>query len=298
MINEPLMQELRAITDYLDSIDPQWRKKIAPTATGAAGSMTPIESVKTTGWITPISEQWGANIRTSPEILKDNIAYNLPSPQSRETEGSVTARNLLDGKDYVWHILKGTNPLYVRADVVTFSKEQPIAPIKAAIWPAPVTNYTVTNHHGDHGHRGIDYAAPMGTRVLCGPNGGHVVRIFECVDCNPNGDGANSYNDPKYGMGYGTHIVVRVENAHLPPAVKSVIPKDAFLFCLYAHLSSVSVRPSVMPLDAYQEIGRVGSTGNSSGPHLHFECCFSEYANASWGAIIGNQVNPSLLVKA
>jgi murein DD-endopeptidase MepM/ murein hydrolase activator NlpD len=149
-----------------------------------------------------------------------------------------------------------------------------------------------------YGHRGIDYAAPMGTPVLCGPNGGHVVRVFNCIDCKPDGDGAKSYNDPKYGMGYGTHIVVRVENAHLPPAVKAVIPKDAFLFCMYAHLSIASVRPSVMPLDPYQEIGRVGSTGNSSGSHLHFECCYSEYAGASWGAIIGNQVNPNLLVKA
>jgi murein DD-endopeptidase MepM/ murein hydrolase activator NlpD len=296
MINEPLMQELRAITDYLDSIDPEWRKKIGA---GQTGTMTPKEDA-IIGWVTP-NTSYGANIRNQPNVGKGSeVQYTLPYEEYRAVNAKATIVNEgMKGFDpYKWYLLD--EGFYVREDVVTFSadKPAPITPIKAVIWPAPVTNYTVTNRHGDHEHRGIDYAAPMGTPVLCGPNGAHVVRVFDCVDCNPNGDGAKSYNDPKYGMGYGKHIVLRVENAHLPPAVQAVIPKGAFLFCLYAHLSAVSVRPGVLPIDAYQEIGRVGSTGYSSGPHLHFECCFSEYANARWGAIIGNQVNPNLLVKA
>ncbi|MGW0601174.1 transglycosylase family protein [Streptomyces sp. NPDC002776] len=38
----------------------------------------------------------------------------------------------------------------------------------------------------------------------------------------------------------------------------------------YAHLSAISVR-SGQQVGAGQRIGRAGSTGNSSGPHLHFE---------------------------
>jgi murein DD-endopeptidase MepM/ murein hydrolase activator NlpD len=39
---------------------------------------------------------------------------------------------------------------------------------------------------------------------------------------------------------------------------------------LYAHLSSVSVRKGQCVV-GHQRIGRVGSTGFSTGPHLHFE---------------------------
>ena len=39
---------------------------------------------------------------------------------------------------------------------------------------------------------------------------------------------------------------------------------------LYAHLSEINVRQGDTVVRG-QQIGRVGSTGNSSGPHLHFE---------------------------
>jgi murein DD-endopeptidase MepM/ murein hydrolase activator NlpD len=39
---------------------------------------------------------------------------------------------------------------------------------------------------------------------------------------------------------------------------------------LYGHLSSVAVTDGVV-VAAGQPLGSVGSTGNSTGPHLHFE---------------------------
>ncbi len=84
-------------------------------------------------------------------------------------------------------------------------------------------------------HTGVDLAAPTGTPVYAA-NGGTVVFA-----------GWNTY-------GYGYAIVI----AHGP------------LMTLYAHLSGINARCQ-QQVSAGQLIGAVGSTGDSSGPHLHFE---------------------------
>jgi murein DD-endopeptidase MepM/ murein hydrolase activator NlpD len=49
-----------------------------------------------------------------------------------------------------------------------------------------------------------------------------------------------------------------------------VIEHRAGMTSWYAHLDSISVEPGQC-LVAGNVIGTVGSTGNSTGPHLHFE---------------------------
>jgi murein DD-endopeptidase MepM/ murein hydrolase activator NlpD len=49
-----------------------------------------------------------------------------------------------------------------------------------------------------------------------------------------------------------------------------VIQHRAGMTSLYAHLSRVTTRSGAC-VSAGNQIGRVGSTGNSTGPHLHFE---------------------------
>ena len=89
-------------------------------------------------------------------------------------------------------------------------------------------------------HKGVDFAAPKGTPVYAGGNG-----IIEYA----------SYNG-----GYGKYIRIRHNNAY-----KTV----------YAHLSGfqkgISKGKRVNQGDI---IGYVGSTGNSTGPHLHYEILF------------------------
>lgn len=88
-------------------------------------------------------------------------------------------------------------------------------------------------------HKGIDIPAPEGTPVVS-VSGGVVTFV-----------GWENPNDP--GQGYGLYVTV-LDGQHL---------------YLYAHLSRTdvvkgqTVRPG-------QQVGAVGNTGSSTGPHLHF----------------------------
>lgn len=84
-------------------------------------------------------------------------------------------------------------------------------------------------------HQGIDYAAPTGTPALTV------------------GDGTVEFAGVQGG--YGKTVIVRHANN---------------TSTLYAHLSSIQVRKG-QTVQQGQVIGAVGSTGWSTGPHLHFE---------------------------
>jgi len=84
-------------------------------------------------------------------------------------------------------------------------------------------------------HRGVDYAAPAGTPT-------YTV-----------GDGVVEFAGVQGG--YGNTVIVRHGNNHST---------------VYAHLSRIQVRKG-QSVTQGQVIGAVGSTGWSTGPHLHFE---------------------------
>ena len=104
---------------------------------------------------------------------------------------------------------------------------------------APVRNYTVTGQFGEsrpgHRHAGLDLAAPSGTPIVAAACG--VV------------------TEAGYQGGYGNIICVR---------------HSASLTTCYAHLSRFGARVGERVRQG-EVIGYVGSTGNSSGPHVHFE---------------------------
>ena len=101
-------------------------------------------------------------------------------------------------------------------------------------WANPLPNGTFVRGFYA-GHSGIDIAAPNGTPVRAA-NGGPILYA-----------GWNTW-------GYGNTAVI----GHGPFST------------LYGHMSSLAVRCGSF-VQAGQVIGYVGSTGNSSGPHLHFE---------------------------
>ena len=114
-------------------------------------------------------------------------------------------------------------------------------------WPLSGTS-TLTSGYGYRSdpftgeqsfHGGIDLACPEGTPVLAAADG-----IVSYVNAS----------DP-WGYGYGYHVVIEHEKG---------------LSTLYGHCSAVSVT-SGQAVKAGEVIAYVGSTGNSTGNHLHFE---------------------------
>ncbi|MFI6107122.1 M23 family metallopeptidase [Streptomyces sp. NPDC051310] len=106
----------------------------------------------------------------------------------------------------------------------------------------PVAGSYVSTSYGAGGamwssgsHTGIDFHAAYGSEVVS-------VGLGTVVEAG-------------WGGAYGNNVVIRMEDG---------------TYTQYGHLSSVSVSVGqrVMP---GQQIGISGSTGNSSGPHLHFE---------------------------
>jgi LysM repeat protein len=92
---------------------------------------------------------------------------------------------------------------------------------------------------GIHGHNGIDLGAPVGTPVRASASG--VVIIAK-----ENGG---------WNGGYGNYIVIKHSNG---------------VQTLYAHLSKINVGVGQTVASA-QNIAVSGNTGESTGPHLHFE---------------------------
>lgn len=110
------------------------------------------------------------------------------------------------------------------------------------IWPLPgytrissPFGYRTCPYHGRELHGGVDLPAPHGTNILAAKSGTVVLST--------------------YGSSYGNHVAI----SH-PDGSRT----------MYCHMSArlVSVGDTV---SQGQVIGRVGSTGNSTGNHLHFE---------------------------
>ncbi len=99
-------------------------------------------------------------------------------------------------------------------------------------------------------HTGVDIDAPQGTPVLAAGPGTIVWADWGLLLESP-GD----HSDP-----YGQAVVIRMDFGY----------KDQQLFTVYAHMSKI-IAIVGQHVDTGDVIGLVGSTGHTTGPHVHFE---------------------------
>ncbi|MCP9212118.1 M23 family metallopeptidase [Streptomyces sp. NEAU-Y11] len=113
-------------------------------------------------------------------------------------------------------------------------------------WVTPVAKYTLGATFGRAGalwtnnHSGQDFVVPTGTSV-------RAVHDGVVVKAGPNGGGD--------GPAYGNAIVIKHDDGS---------------YTQYAHLSDIRAWIGET-VKTGEEIALSGSTGNSTGPHLHFE---------------------------
>ena len=123
---------------------------------------------------------------------------------------------------------------------------QPAGPVMRKVaFEAPVKGYRINSAFGlrkltieakARAHKGVDIAAPKGTSVYTTAEGRVVRAGFQAG-------------------GYGNFIEVKHPNG---------------LSSVYGHLSRIDVHTG-QEVASGERIGLVGSTGYSTGPHLHFE---------------------------
>nr|WP_229400764.1 M23 family metallopeptidase [Micromonospora okii] len=127
----------------------------------------------------------------------------------------------------------------------------------APAWVIPMAGAQITSCYGPRWgtqHAGIDFALPAGTPI-------HAAKAGTVVKAGDVGDGYGISVFVDHGNGYLTH---------------------------YAHQSRTTVAEGDR-VKTGQVIGYEGSTGDSTGPHLHFEV----HQGAMW-----NQIDPAPFLRA
>ena len=123
---------------------------------------------------------------------------------------------------------------------VTFASGDPV--------PTSISSPYGNRVHPIHGtvkfHHGIDIAGPQGTPIIASAEGTVVTAISGC-----------RVGDSSCGGGYGNYVIIGHSNGD---------------FTLYAHMKETKVSVG-QTVQQGQVIGLLGTTGSSTGPHLHFE---------------------------
>lgn len=201
------------------------------------------------------------NFEQMYENIKQNIESNIKKIKDKQTnDGAIGGANENEIEENKAEETSTENTENIEDTAADESKaneeqtqtlsqeEQDIANIKATTTFIKPVEGTISSQFGQRepttstvpkNHTGIDIAANMGTKIVAS-TGGEVVLASEEGD-------------------YGKHLKIQIGEVSI----------------IYAHCNNLYVKQGDT-ISQGQEIAEVGSTGNSTGPHLHFEIRISE----------------------
>jgi murein DD-endopeptidase MepM/ murein hydrolase activator NlpD len=202
------------------------------------------------------------------------------------------------------HIGKGL-PNYVVDDVIDpeplFRDTLPLperheAAGTADRFASPVIGaYTIGWDFHTVGHGGVDLRTGNEGNTVQAGGAGVVFKSKRCPKCTvdqPNFDSHHLSAEERedafenwedWSWGFGHLVIVRYAWDDLPANAREVMRmggfENWFAYVYYGHLKEISVSEGV-PVAAGDELGKVGNTGNSTGPHLHVEIRVSPKATS------------------
>lgn len=201
------------------------------------------------------------NFEQMYENIKQNIESNIQKIKDKQTnDGAIGGANENEIEENKAEETSTENTENIEDTAANESKaneeqtqtlsqeEQDIANIKATTTFIKPVEGTISSQFGQRepttstvpkNHTGVDIAANMGTKIVAS-TGGEVVLASEEGD-------------------YGKHLKIQIGEVSI----------------IYAHCNNLYVKQGDT-ISQGQEIAEVGSTGNSTGPHLHFEIRISE----------------------
>lgn len=195
-------------------------------------------------------EQGIVNIKKQEESnnTENKVENNMDNNVENNTENGVIDNNAIGGAEQEKNVDSEQTETQLAQEKPLTEEEQDIINIKATTTFVKPVEGIVSSKFGQRepttstvpkNHTGVDIAANMGTKIKSATDG-------EVVISSEEGD-------------YGKHLKIQIGEVSI----------------IYAHCNNLYVKQGDRVVQG-QEIAEVGSTGNSTGPHLHFEIRISE----------------------
>lgn len=180
----------------------------------------------------PKADKPAAEPKKAPQPQKKAERHQKPQPRQTQPKKAEPEKTEPKKTEVKKAAPRQAQPRPKKTEAARPAAHGVVAPVSAGIG----TPYHAAGSSWSKGyHTGVDFAVPTGTSVKA--------------------VAAGSVVSAGWGGSYGYQVVIRHADGR---------------YSQYAHLSALSVRAGQGVVEG-QRIARSGSTGNSTGPHLHFE---------------------------